>query len=50
MDAYQRSTAPLIDFYRRAGLLLSIEATGSPEAICERTLAALSARNQNSVT
>jgi adenylate kinase len=39
MDAYQRSTAPLIDFYRRAGLLLSIEATGSPEAICERTLA-----------
>jgi len=50
MDAYQRSTAPLIDFYRRGELLLSIEATGSPEAICERTFAALSARNQNAVT
>lgn len=41
MDAYQRSTSPLIDFYRRAGLLLSVDATGSPEAICERTIAAL---------
>ena len=49
MDAYERSTAPLIDFYRRAGLLLSVEAIGTPEGICERTIATLAARNHNSV-
>ena len=43
LEAYDRSTAPLISFYRELGLLLSIEATGSPESICERTLAALTA-------
>lgn len=41
LEAYERSTAPLIDFYKNLGLLLPIAATGSPESICERTLAAL---------
>jgi adenylate kinase len=41
MEAYHRSTAPLIDFYRRLGLLLAIPATGSPDEICTRTIAAL---------
>jgi adenylate kinase len=41
LEAYERSTAPVVDFYRRLGLLLPISAEGSPEAICERTLTAL---------
>lgn len=41
MEAYQRSTAPLIEFYRQLGLLLPIAATGSPDEICIRTTAAL---------
>ena len=47
MEAYQRNTAPLIDFYGRLGLLLSIEATGTPEAICQRTLTALEGKSRN---
>jgi adenylate kinase len=41
MEAYERSTAPLADFYHRRKLLLSIPAEGSPEEIFQRTLAAL---------
>ena len=44
MAAYERSTAPLIEFYKRLGLLLPIPATGSPDEICGRTVAALAAR------
>ena len=48
MEAYERSTTPLIDFYRGSGLLVSIEATGTPEAICHRTISALAGRNRDS--
>lgn len=41
MDAYEKSTSPLADFYRRKGLLVSVSAEGTPEEICTRTLAAL---------
>ena len=41
MEAYERSTAPLTDFYRRRKLLLSVSAEGSPEEIFKRTLNAL---------
>jgi adenylate kinase family enzyme len=44
MTAYQRSTKPLIDFYQQRGLLVTVAATGAPEEICERTLAALNGR------
>ncbi|HZL42641.1 MAG TPA: nucleoside monophosphate kinase [Verrucomicrobiae bacterium] len=44
MDAYQKSTAPLTEYYRRKGLLLSIPAEGAPEEILARTLKALKAR------
>jgi adenylate kinase len=44
MEAYETSTAPLADFYRRKGLLVSVEAEGTPEQIFERTLALLKAR------
>ncbi len=41
MEAYERSTAPLMDYYRQRGLLLTINAEGSPEEIFQRTLTAL---------
>jgi len=47
LEAYERSTAPLIEFYRNAGLLVSVSASGEPEQICIRTLAALELRRLN---
>ena len=44
MEAYSRSTKPLIDFYTALGVLVTVPATGSPEEICERSLAALASR------
>lgn len=44
METYQRSTAPLIEFYRNLGMLLPVPATGSPEEICARTITALEQR------
>jgi adenylate kinase len=41
MEAYEKSTAPLADFYRRRNLLVSISAEGSPEEIFNRTVQAL---------
>lgn len=45
LEAYARSTAPLIDFYQDRGLLMSVEAKGAPEEICGRTLAGLTSRH-----
>ncbi len=39
LEDYERSTAPLIQFYRRSGLLTPVSATGSPEEIFERSRA-----------
>jgi adenylate kinase len=44
MEAYEKSTAPLADFYRRRNLLVSIPAEGSPEEIFQRTMRALKAK------
>ena len=41
MEVYEKSTKPLTDFYRQRGLLLTIEAEGTPEEIYQRTLMAL---------
>jgi len=41
MAAYQKSTAPLADYYRARGLLIPILAKGAPEEILGRTLEAL---------
>jgi len=38
LEAYERSTAPLIQFYKNLGLLLSIAAKGSPDEIFARTM------------
>jgi adenylate kinase len=48
MEAYQRSTAPLIQFYHDLDLLVPVAADGSPEEILARTLALLRQRsNEN---
>ncbi len=44
MAAYESSTAPLADYYRKQNLLISISAEGSPEAIYQRTVNMLEAR------
>jgi adenylate kinase len=44
MEAYEKSTAPLADYYRRQALLLSISAEGTPEVVFERTMTALGAQ------
>lgn len=46
LEAYDNSTAPLIEFYRNLGLLVTVAASGPPETICERTIAALQARSR----
>jgi adenylate kinase len=43
LETYERSTAPLIQFYRDLGLLLPIMAKGSPEEIAARTMDQLDA-------
>jgi adenylate kinase len=47
MIAYEKSTAPLAEFYRERGLLVSVSADGSPEDIFERTLRALRVTSRN---
>lgn len=44
METYERSTLPLTDYYRGRGLLVQVEAEGSPEEIFARTHAALEQR------
>jgi adenylate kinase len=43
IEAYEKSTKPLIDFYRERRLLISISAVDSPEETCRFTLNALNA-------
>ena len=44
LEVYARSTAPLIEFYQKAGLLLRVAATGAPGEILEITLTDLKSR------
>jgi adenylate kinase len=44
MEAYERSTSPLVEFYRRKGLLMAIPADGTPEEVYERTQRAFEER------
>ena len=44
MQAYQQSTAPLTDYFYRQGLLIHIDAHGTPEEIFEQTLKLLEVR------
>ncbi len=50
LETYEKSTAPLIEFYKRLGILVTVAASGLPEVICERTIRALEDyRKRNSV-
>lgn len=40
LEAYQHSTAPLIQFYRNLGILVPVNAVGSAEDVFSRTMAA----------
>jgi adenylate kinase len=44
MEAYQRSTEPLIDYYGKRGLLLTVSAEGIAPEILRRTVEALASR------
>jgi adenylate kinase len=41
MQAYEQSASPLLDFYQKQGLLISIGADGSPAETCRGVIAAL---------
>ncbi len=43
MEAYDRSTSPLTEYFRKRGLLVQVDAHGSPEEIFQRTLKMLGA-------
>jgi len=47
LEAYERKTKPLLDFYKRTGLLRIIPATGTPEEIFHRTLPEIDARHMS---
>jgi adenylate kinase len=47
LDAYERSTAPLIQFYQDLGLLVSIVAKGSPDRIVAHTMDRLNDRSRH---
>ena len=49
LEAYENSTTPLFQFYRKLGLLVTVAATGSPELICERTVTKLRERGRFAV-
>ena len=49
LEAYERSTAPLIDFYRDLGVLVEVSAKGSPDDIFENTFTQLEARRVREV-
>ena len=46
MRAYEESTQPLSDYYRRDGRLVAVVASGTPEEIVQRALAALASKLQ----
>lgn len=49
LEAYERSRAPLIEFYRNQGLLLEIAAKGTPDDIFEDTFTRLKAKRVREV-
>jgi adenylate kinase len=44
LRVYAQETAPLLDFYARRGLLVRVDAAGTPEEVAEQILAAVEAR------
>jgi adenylate kinase len=46
MEAYQKSTRPLVEYYERASKLVTIQAVRTPDEIAEQTLRALAEREE----
>ncbi|MCS7337135.1 MAG: nucleoside monophosphate kinase [Verrucomicrobiae bacterium] len=44
LEVYQKSTAPLVEYYRQKGLLVTVPSDGPPEEVYKATLDALAAR------
>ncbi|MDA8357752.1 MAG: adenylate kinase [Actinomycetota bacterium] len=44
LDLYEHQTAPLIEWYRRKDLLVSVNGTGAPDAVTRRCVKAIEAR------
>ena len=44
LELYERQTAPLLDFYRRANLLVTVIGTGSPDVVTKRVIRAIDRR------
>jgi adenylate kinase len=47
LEAYNRSTAPLISFYQKQGLLVQVKASGTPDDIYLRTLSVFTPQAAN---
>jgi adenylate kinase len=45
LELYERETAPLVDHYRQAGLLESVDGLGTEEEVFDRLLAVIDARS-----
>jgi adenylate kinase len=41
MQAYEQSASPLLNFYQKQGLMISIDADGSPVETCQYAIASL---------
>ena len=46
LDLYEEETAPLIAWYAERELLVSINGTGSPDAVTRRVVGAIDSRRQ----
>lgn len=46
MEAYEKSTSPLTEYYKKLGLLKTIPANGTPDEILARTLATLGVKSK----
>lgn len=44
LELYERQTAPLLDFYGRANLLVTVNGTGSPDVVTKRVIRAIDRR------
>jgi adenylate kinase len=46
LDLYEKQTAPLINWYTEHDLLVSLNGTGSPDAVTRRVVGAIDDRRQ----
>ena len=44
LELYERQTAPLVEWYERAGLLARVDGTGQPDVVTKRCVAAIDGR------